>query len=176
MAYKDEYEVARLYTNGEFKEKLNNAFEGKLKLKFHVAPPLFAPKDPNTGKLKKITLGSWILPVFKILSKLKFLRGTLLDPFGKTKERKMERFLINQYKKDIEKVLKTVNSKNISLAVEIASIPEIIRGYGHVKEENIKIAAIKRNQLFKQWNSKKVLTNFEKKNLQPSDSDKIMFA
>ena len=176
MAYKDEYEVARLYTNGEFKEKLNNAFEGKLKLKFHVAPPLFAPKDPNTGKLKKITLGSWILPVFKILSKFKFLRGTLFDPFGKTKERKMERFLINQYKKDIEKVLKTVNSENISLAVEIASIPENIRGYGHVKEDNIKIAAIKRDQLFKQWNSKKVLTNFEKKNLQPPDSDKIMFA
>ena len=88
----------------------------------------------------------------------------------------MERFLINQYKKDIEKVLKTVNSKNISLAVEIASIPENIRGYGHVKEDNIKIAAIKRDQLFKQWNSKKVLTNFEKKNLQPPDSDKIMFA
>ena len=69
MAYKDEYEVARLYTNGEFDKNLNKAFEGKLKLKFHIAPPLFAPRDPDTGKLKKITVGSWILPIFKILSK-----------------------------------------------------------------------------------------------------------
>ena len=143
-----------------------------------MAPPLFAPKDPNTGKLKKITIGSWILPVLKSLSKFKFLRGTLLDPFGKTKERKMERFLINQYKKDIEKILKTVNSKNISLAVAIASIPDIIRGYGHVKEDNIKIAEIKRNQLLKKWNSKTDLTNIAEKNLKNSDSesDKIMFA
>ena len=154
MAYKDEYEVARLYTNGEFKEKLNNAFEGKLKLKFHVAPPLFAPKDPNTGKLKKITIGSWILPVFKVLSKLKFLRGTILDPVGKTKERKMERFLISQYKEDINKILQEVNSKNISLAVQIASIPEMIRGYGHVKEEHMKKASIKRSQLLDSWDSK----------------------
>ena len=154
MAYKDEYEVARLYTNGEFKEKLNNAFEGKLKLKFHVAPPLFSPKDPNTGKLKKITIGAWILPIFKMLSKFKFLRGTLLDPFGKTKERKMERFLINQYKKDLDKILNELNSKNISLAVQIASIPEMIRGYGHVKEENIKKAERKREELLEIWNSK----------------------
>jgi len=154
MAYKDEYEVARLYTNGEFKEKLNNAFEGKLKLKFHVAPPLFSPKDPNTGKLKKITIGAWILPIFKILSKFKFLRGTLLDPFGKTKERKMERFLINQYKNDLDKILNELNSKNISLAVQIASIPEMIRGYGHVKEENIKKAERKREELLEIWNSK----------------------
>ncbi|MBT4109694.1 MAG: indolepyruvate ferredoxin oxidoreductase family protein, partial [Pelagibacterales bacterium] len=175
MAYKDEYEVARLYTNGEFKEKLNNAFEGKLKLKFHLAPPLFAPKDPNTGKLKKITIGSWILPVFKGLSKLKFLRGTILDPVGKTKERKMERFLISQYKEDINKILKEVNSKNIALAVEIASIPEMIRGYGHVKEEHMKKASIQRQQLIESWNSKNTLTNFEEKDLKTSKSDKIMF-
>ncbi len=154
MAYKDEYEVARLYTNGDFKEKLSNAFEGKLKLKFHVAPPLFAPKDPNTGKLKKITVGSWILPIFKVLSKLKFLRGTILDPFGKTKERKMERLLINQYKKDLTKILNELDTKNISLAVQIASIPEMIRGYGHVKEENMKKAEQKRKELLGIWNSK----------------------
>ena len=154
MAYKDEYEVARLYTNGEFKEKLYKAFEGDLKLKFHVAPPLFSPKDPNTGKLKKITLGSWILPVFKTLSKFKFLRGTLLDPFGKTKERKMERFLINQYINDINKILNELDAKNLFLAVQIASIPEMIRGYGHVKEENMIKAEIKRKELLEIWNSK----------------------
>jgi indolepyruvate ferredoxin oxidoreductase len=177
MAYKDEYEVARLYTDGKFKEKLNNTFDGKLKLKFHVAPPLFAPKDPNTGKLKKITLGSWILPVFKILAKFKFLRGTMLDPFGKTKERKMERFLINQYKEDIERILKEVNSKNISLAVEIASIPEIIRGYGHVKEDNIKKAAIERDRLLNLWNISSDPNSFNKENITQSDSqsEKIMF-
>ena len=158
MAYKDEYEVARLYTNGDFKEKLSNAFEGKLKLKFHVAPPLFAPKDPNTGKLKKITLGSWILPIFKVLSKLKFLRGTILDPFGKTKERKMERLLINQYKKDLTKILNELDTKNISLAVQIASIPEMIRGYGHVKEENMKKAEQKRKELLEIWNSKEYIS------------------
>ena len=154
LAYKDEYEVARLYTNGEFKKNINKAFEGDLKLKFHLAPPLFAPKDPNTGKLKKITIGSWILPFFKILSKLKFLRGTFFDPFGKTKERKTERFLIKQYVEDIDLVLKSINSKNISLAVQIASIPEIIRGYGHVKEANINKALIKREELLKLWNLK----------------------
>ena len=94
------------------------------------------------------------MPVFKILSKFKFLRGTLLDPFGKTKERKMERFLINQYINDINKILNELNTKNISLAVQIASIPEMIRGYGHVKEENMIKAEIKRKELLEIWNSK----------------------
>ena len=87
----------------------------------------------------------------------------------------MERFLISQYKEDINKILKEVNSKNIALAVEIASIPEMIRGYGHVKEEHMKEASIKREQLLEQWNSKTVLTNFKDKNSN-SESDKIMFA
>ena len=153
MAYKDEYEVARLYTNGEFDKNLNKAFEGKLKLKFHIAPPLFAPRDPDTGKLKKITVGSWILPIFRILSKFKFLRGTIFDPFGKTQERKTERFMISQYASDISKILNEVNSKNITLAVQIASIPDMVRGYGHVKEENISKASKKRDDLFKHWKS-----------------------
>ena len=156
-ASKKDYERLLLlndHIDSLFKEKLNNAFEGKLKLKFHVAPPLFSPKDPNTGKLKKITIGAWILPIFKMLSKFKFLRGTLLDSFGKTKERKMERFLIEQYKNDLNKILNELNSKNISLAVQIASIPEMIRGYGHVKEENMKKAERKREELLEIWNSK----------------------
>ena len=154
MAYKDEYEVARLYSDGQFKEKLHNAFDGKLKVKFHLAPPLFAPKDINTGKPRKITLGSWMIPVFSILSKFKFLRGSIFDPFGKTKERKMERYLIKQYLSDIEKILLKANEQNLSLASEIASIPEIIRGYGHIKEENINQAQEKRTQLLDLWNSK----------------------
>lgn len=154
MAYKDEYEVARLYTNGEFKKNLYKAFEGDLKLKFHLAPPLFAPRDPNTGKLKKITIGAWILPIFKILSKFKFLRGTIFDPFGKTQERRKERLLINQYLNDINSILDKINSNNVTLAIQIASIPEMIRGYGHVKEENISKASEKREDLLKLWRSK----------------------
>ena len=92
--------------------------------------------------------------MFKGLSKLKFLRGTIIDPVGKTKERKMERFLISQYKEDMNKILEEVNSKNLSLAVQIASIPEMIRGYGHVKEEHMKKASLKRSQLLESWNSK----------------------
>ena len=154
MAYKDEYEVARLYSDGQFKEKLHNAFDGNLKIKFHLAPPLFSPKDINTGKPRKITLGSWMLTIFSVMSKFKFLRGTFFDPFGKTKERKMERFLIKQYIDDLDLILENVNKKNIHLAIQITSIPEIIRGFGHVKEENINQAQEKREELLKSWHSK----------------------
>jgi len=173
MAYKDEYEVARLYSDGQFKEKLNNAFDGKLKIKFHLAPPLFAPKDINTGKPRKITLGSWMMPVFSILSKFKFLRGSIFDPFGKTKERKMERYLIEQYLNDIDKILQEINKDNLSLAIQITSIPEIIRGYGHIKEENINEAQEKRKKLFDMWNKKE--SNF-KENTDSSEESKIIFA
>ena len=154
MAYKDEYEVARLYSDGQFKEKLNSAFDGNLKIKFHLAPPLLSPRDINTGKPRKITLGSWMLPVFSIISKFKFLRGSIIDPFGKTKERKMERYLIKQYINDLDKILDKVNKHNLSLAIQIASIPEMIRGFGHVKEDNINNAQQNREELLERWNSK----------------------
>jgi len=168
MSYKDEYEVARLYSDGQFKEKINNTFEGKLKIKFHLAPPLFAPKNPNTGKLKKITIGSWIMTAFKILTKFKFLRGSIFDPFGKTKERKMERYLIEQYINDINKILNEVNKDKLFIATQIASVPEIIRGYGHIKEENIIKAQEKRKQLLENWKSSK--------NLKPESDQQNKFA
>ena len=95
-----------------------------------------------------------MLTIFSVMSKFKFLRGTFFDPFGKTKERKMERFLIKQYIDDLDLILENVNKKNIPLAIQITSIPEIIRGFGNVKEENINQAQEKREELLKSWHSK----------------------
>ncbi len=140
MAYKDEYEVARLYSDGEFLKKLGSQFEGDYKLSFHLAPPLFADRDPVTGQLKKMELGSWMMPAFRFLAGLKGLRGSKLDIFGYTAERRMERRLIGEYEATIDSVLATLDQANHSLAVQVASVPETIRGFGHIKEKNVKAA------------------------------------
>jgi indolepyruvate ferredoxin oxidoreductase len=137
LAYKDEYEVARLYTGGDFAKSLNEQFEGDFKLKFHLAPPLLAPRDPTTGELKKRAYGPWMFSAFKLLAKLKGLRGSWLDPFGRTAERKRERALIPAYESVIEELMAKLDHDNFTLAVEIASVPEHIRGYGHVKDRHI---------------------------------------
>jgi indolepyruvate ferredoxin oxidoreductase len=137
MAYKDEYEVARLYTDGAFVEKLNAAFEGDLKLEFHMAPPLFARRDAATGQLKKMRFGGWMFTAFKILASLRGLRGGALDPFGRTAERREERALIAEYEELIAELTKTLDSDNHALAVSLASLPEKIRGFGHVKAANL---------------------------------------
>jgi indolepyruvate ferredoxin oxidoreductase len=139
MAYKDEYEVARLHANGAFEAKLAGMFEGDYKVKYHLAPPLIAKKDAH-GRLIKQEFGSWMLPVFKFMKNLKGLRGTALDIFGYTEERKMERALIVAYRETVEKLLTKLTAANLSQAVAIASIPEDIRGYGHVKERHLKLA------------------------------------
>jgi len=137
MAYKDEYEVARLYTDGEFLKKLGAQFEGDYKLSFHLAPPLFAERDPQTGQLSKREYGSWMLTAFRFLSRLKRLRGTAFDVFGYTEERKMERRLIAEYEATIDSVLATLDQDNHAMAVQIASVPESMRGFGHIKEKNV---------------------------------------
>lgn len=147
LAYKDEYEVARLYTDPGFQDRLNAAFEGDFKLKFHLAPPLLAPKDPVTGELRKREYGPWVFKAFDMLTKLKFLRGTPFDPFGYTKERKTERQLIVDYEATIESLLQTLTPENHGLAVEIASIPEQIRGFGHVKDTSIGCARSRQDEL-----------------------------
>jgi indolepyruvate ferredoxin oxidoreductase len=139
MAYKDEYEVARLYTNGAFKEKVAAMFEGDVKLKFHLAPPLLARKDAQ-GHLVKQEFGPWMMKAFGMLAKLKGLRGGALDIFGYTAERKMERALIAEYRQTVGALLSRLNADNLAQAVAIASIPEDIRGYGHVKERHLKAA------------------------------------
>ncbi|MBL4740555.1 MAG: indolepyruvate ferredoxin oxidoreductase family protein [Sneathiella sp.] len=153
MAYKDEYEVARLYTNGAFAKKIADQFEGDFKLKFHLAPPIMAKKDATTGHLKKQEFGSWAMTAFKILSKFKFLRGTGLDPFGKTDERKTEIALIEEYEKTIIEIANSLTTQNISLAIEIAEIPESIRGFGHVKERHLVAAKAERENLLSRYKS-----------------------
>jgi indolepyruvate ferredoxin oxidoreductase len=140
LAYKDEYEVARLYTDGAFRRALEQQFEGSYKLKFHLAPPISAQRNPETGELEKRAYGRWVFPLFKVLARLKSLRGTWLDPFGRTAERKRERRLIVEYEAVIEELIARLNHDNHALAVEIAQVPEHIRGYGHVKDRHLEAA------------------------------------
>ncbi|WP_292937946.1 indolepyruvate ferredoxin oxidoreductase family protein [Noviherbaspirillum sp.] len=136
MAYKDEYEVARLYTNGEFVEKLKQQFDGEFSLKFNLAPPLFAKKDGN-GHLVKAEYGSWMWQGFRLLAKMKTLRGTKLDVFGYTAERRMERALIEEYRDVILALLDRLSDDNYAQAVQIAALPEKVRGFGHVKAKAV---------------------------------------
>ncbi|MGH6933647.1 MAG: DUF6537 domain-containing protein, partial [Dongiaceae bacterium] len=124
MAYKDEYEVARLYTDGRFLDQLNAQFEGDFFLEFNLAPPLLAARDPQTGHLKKRTFGPWILTAFRLLARLRRLRGTKLDIFGRTEERRLERRLIVDYENILAALLAGLTHDNHGLAVEIANIPE----------------------------------------------------
>jgi indolepyruvate ferredoxin oxidoreductase len=151
MAYKDEYEVARLYSQPEFLEKLEEQFEGDYRLQFNLSPPIIAPKDKNTGKPDKIQLGGWMLSMFGLLAKFKFLRGTRLDPFGYLADRKIERDLIKQYFDTIELLIKDLNSNNYELAIEIARVPMSIRGYGHIKHESVLKAREQNSILLKKW-------------------------
>ena len=139
MAYKDEYEVARLHTDTSFLNKVNTMFEGDFKLNYHLAPPLLAKKN-DQGELQKQQFGPWMLTGFKLLAKLKGLRGTPLDVFGRTEERKEERALIAEYRASIEEVLARLSLENHATAVEIARIPELIKGYGHVKARHLATA------------------------------------
>jgi indolepyruvate ferredoxin oxidoreductase len=152
MAYKDEYEVARLHTDKSFLDKVAAQFEGDYKLNYHLAPPMLAKKN-NKGELVKQPYGPWMLTAFGVLAKLKGLRGTAFDIFGRTEERKMERMLIVEYKRCIEELLRGLNATNLSLAVDVARIPEEIRGYGHVKEKHLATARPKWNGLMAQWRS-----------------------
>ncbi len=137
MSYKDEYEVARLHSDGAFEKKLATMFEGDVKLSYHLAPPLISRRN-DKGELIKQRFGGWMRPAFGVLAKLKGLRGTAFDLFGKTAERKMERALISEYKASMDEVLQGLNASNHAQAIEIARLPEEIRGYGHVKERHVK--------------------------------------
>ncbi len=150
MAYKDEYEVARLHTDAAFTSKIENMFEGDFKIVHHLAPPATAKKNAK-GELIKKSYGPWMHKAFGVLAKFKGLRGTAFDPFGKTEERKMERALIQEYRASIDEVLKGLNARNLPLAIDIARIPEDIRGYGHVKERHLTAARAKWQGLLAQW-------------------------
>jgi indolepyruvate ferredoxin oxidoreductase len=139
MAYKDEYEVARLHTQTGFLERLQNSFEGDFKVHYHLAPPLWAKRN-SQGELVKRKFGPLVLTGFKILAQLKGLRGTKLDYFGKTEERQTERALIREYTEHIESVLEKLSADSHAHAVSVARVPENIKGFGHVKERHIRAA------------------------------------
>ena len=143
MAYKDEFEVARLYSDGEFLKSIASKFEGDWSLRFYLAPPLLARKD-DRGHLVKRPYGASALKAFKILAALRGLRGTWFDPFGRTAERRAERALIGEYCQTIENLLPRLSNATLEAAVRVASVPEEIRGYGHVKEASmVKAAALR---------------------------------
>jgi len=137
MAYKDEYEVARLYTDGSFRQQLREQFEDGYTLRFHMAPPLLARKDPHTGIPRKLALGPAAWPAMRVLARLKGLRGTWLDPFGHSAERRMERQLIQEYLQTVETLLEHLSPANLVQAAGIAALPEQVRGFGHVKVASV---------------------------------------
>ena len=152
MAYKDEYEVARLHTDPSFTARLEQMFEGDYKLVHHLAPPLLAQKDEQ-GHLRKKAFGPWMRSAFAGLARLRGLRGTPLDVFGYTEERRTERALIDEYRADIAALLQGLSAERLALAVEIARLPEGIRGYGHVKQRHLEAARAKRQELLARWNA-----------------------
>jgi indolepyruvate ferredoxin oxidoreductase len=153
MAYKDEYEVARLYSDGAFLRQAAAEFDGKLRFTFHLAPPLLARRDPATGEPRKMTFGPWMMRVFALLAKLKVLRGTAFDPFGRSEERRSERRLVAEYEAMLDEVLPKLTPDNHHLAVGIAAIPEKIRGFGHVKARHLAAAKADEAVLLDQFRS-----------------------
>ena len=151
MAYKDEYEVARLHTDTAFLSRVNGMFEGDFTLNYHLAPPLTS-KTNDKGELIKQKFGPLMLTGFKVLSRLRFLRGTALDVFGRTHERQMERALIEEYKNSVSIVLGQLSAENHALALELARLPEQIKGFGHVKERNVKAARMQWSALMAKFN------------------------
>jgi len=137
MAYKDEYEVARLYVSDDFWNKIHAQFEGDIRIELNLAPPLLSRRDPRTGELQKRPFGRWVFGAFRILARFKRLRGTRWDVFGRTAERRTERRLIDDYRELIRELLTDLGPRNHAVAVELAALPEHIRGYGHVKERSI---------------------------------------
>jgi indolepyruvate ferredoxin oxidoreductase len=150
MAYKDEYEVARLYSNGDFMRRLKQQFEGDIKIVFHLAPPLLARKNAK-GELQKMNFGPWMMAGFKLLSKFRFLRGTVFDLFGYSAERRLERQWIKDYRQTIDNVLASVTKAKIDQACALMELPQKIRGYGHVKEQNHRQIKPLWDQALKEW-------------------------
>ncbi len=150
LTYKDEYEVARLYSDAAFLQQLEVQFEGDYRLQFHLAPSWLSRPDPRTGEPRKHRFGPWMLSAFGMLAKFRFLRGSLLDPFGHSAERRLERELIADYEADIGHLLGVLNDGNYRAAVAIAELPEQIRGYGHVKQRALEQAGREKRRLLAQ--------------------------
>ena len=152
LAYKDEYEVARLYTDGEFLKKLNNTFEGDYKLQFHLAPPLLSKVGADGFPVKRV-FSAWVQSAFKVLARLKGLRGTRWDIFGYSAERRAERSLAHEFISQLDTVLPHISKDNVSIAIELFKLVDDIRGFGHVKVEAIAQYRVRRDQLIKRLTS-----------------------
>ncbi len=147
MAYKDEYEVARLYSSEAWSKQLTDTFEGNVSVRLNLAPQILLRRNPRTGRVPKSEFGPWIFPAFKVLRKMKGLRGTPFDIFGHTSHRRRERLLIGAYRDTISDVLPLLAPDTLSTIVSLAELPDAIRGYGVVKEESIDRAEIRRAEL-----------------------------
>jgi indolepyruvate ferredoxin oxidoreductase len=148
MAIKDEYEVARLFADGSFKRQLNQEFSAWEKLEFHLAPPILGRRDKR-GHLRKQSFGPWMMRVFHLLAGMRFLRGSLLDPFAYIAERRWERRLLKDYEAALDLIAERLSPANLSIAVALAGYPRKIRGYGHVKEAQARPALAERERLIK---------------------------
>ncbi|HAY26682.1 MAG TPA: indolepyruvate ferredoxin oxidoreductase family protein, partial [Candidatus Accumulibacter sp.] len=137
LAVKDEYEVARLHADPAFRQQLAEQFEGDFRIRFHLAPPLLAKADPATGRVGKRSYGPWMMRVLRALSALKGVRGTAFDPFAGSEERKTERQLLADYEADIELLLARLDATTLATAIELAALPEEVRGFGHVKAASV---------------------------------------
>jgi indolepyruvate ferredoxin oxidoreductase len=147
LAYKDEYEVARLWTDGSFRRQLEREFESWERVELHLAPQIANPRDPDTGRARKWILGPWVFRGLALLAKLKLLRGTPLDPFGWTAHRRRERELIREYERTLEGLFAGLSPDSHGIAVEIARIPELIRGFDLVKDRHLTDARQKEAEL-----------------------------
>jgi len=146
MAYKDEYEVARLYSDGSFARQLAEQFEGTPRLTFHMAPPVLGQRDAN-GKPMKQSFSAWMGVAFKVLALMRFLRHTRLDPFGRSEERRFERGLVAEYRRTIAEMLPRLAEADMEASLALARLPSQIRGYGHVKQQTFEAAAVRREEL-----------------------------
>lgn len=151
MSYKDEYEVARLLTDPGFHADLRRRFAGPFRLKFHLAPAVLAPIDPATGRPRKRAFGPWLLPWLRLLARMKGLRGTPWDPFGRTRERRQERQLIEDYFGLIDQIINGLTPGNHALAIQLARLPEAIRGFGPIKQASIARFRVRQDELLAQW-------------------------
>jgi len=153
LAIKDEYEVARLYTDGGFMQSLSEQFERWDRVSFHMAPPLLARPGPD-GRPRKLRFGPWLMPAMKLLASMRRLRGSWLDVFGRTEERRMERALVREYEATIDELLGALDRDNLAVAVAIAKVPERIRGYGHVKLANVATAKARQRELLDRFHGR----------------------
>ena len=149
MAYKDEYEVARLFAETDFMKEVNETFEGDFKVHFHLAPPLLSGETDAQGRPKKRRFGPWMFRAFRLLAKLRGLRGTAIDPFRYSADRKLDRAMLKDYQSLVDRIGRELNASNYETLLQLAELPADVRGYGPVREQAAESIREKQTQLIK---------------------------